>query len=114
MLMVFQIAPATAQSTAAVMVGNLEDGGTTQTGLRNESLAQSFRTGSVAVTLESVRVPTRACSPEYRICTDSRWAPEIDERLFGDSGDFYGCYPAGGGRWTGDWSADPSNEHDIC
>ncbi len=43
--------------SAAVMVSNLEDGGTTQTGLRNESLAQSFRTGSVAATLESVRVP---------------------------------------------------------
>ena len=38
----------------------------------------------------------------------------VNEQLFDDLDDFYGCYPAGGGRWTGDWAADPFNESDLC
>ena len=38
----------------------------------------------------------------------------VNEQLFDDAGDFYGCYPAGGSRWAGDWGADPFTEGVVC
>ena len=82
MLVVSNIAPATAQSTATVMVSNLEETTEVRQGGRiivgeGQAYAHSFHTGSTAVTLEKVRLYLRGLgsAPAVTIRADNSGLP---------------------------------------
>ena len=82
MLVVSNIAPATAQSTATVMVSNLEEAPEPNQGGRiivgeGQAYAHSFHTGSTAVTLEKVRLYLRGAgsAPAVTIRADNSGLP---------------------------------------
>ena len=82
MLVVSNIAPATAQSTATVMVSNLEEATEVRQGGRiivgeGQAYAHSFHTGSTAVTLEKVRLYLRGAgsAPAVTIRADNSGEP---------------------------------------
>ena len=82
MLVVSNIAPATAQSTATVMVSNLEEATEVRQGGRiivgeGQAYAHSFHTGSTAVTLEKVRLFLRGAgsAPAVTIRADNSGEP---------------------------------------
>ena len=82
MLVVSNIAPATAQSTATVMVSNLEETTEVRQGGRiivgeGQAYAHSFHTGSTAVTLEKVRLYLRGAgsAPAVTIRADNSGLP---------------------------------------